>query len=697
MARYIYQGTFVDLSGNVVNSGTITVYLAGTTTLASVYAASSGGTAVNSVVSDSTGKFVFYVDTGDYNANQKFDIVLSKAGFLSKTYSDITIFPENEYVYYANASATDQSVDANDNSIADLLAEIGTSDIRTIVCKQGTYTFSTTVNWSAYTNITLKIQPGADFAIATGVTITLGCKVEAGLQKWISLVGTGVIVFGSNSIKEVYPEWWGADSAGVIDSATAIQSAINSIILSGGNIVFGTGTYDIGTTITISDQIHIKGAGDKNGTIIHWIGLAGQPMINITNNAIAASIQNLQLLGNSVNIPSDAIKLTSSGGLGRVVMKNITIGWLAGDEDTGYPQFTYGIRSNSGNKNDLHILENIFTRSCDTAAIYQGSIQNSMWGLKNIEIYGDGVCNYGLYVVADISTENVFFSNIKNSDFYFPATDDVPLDCVGKIIGKNIRSESGRRFIEGLGAFFVDITGGSWQITSNMDDHNDGKVVKTGVNVDQYLALRLFEFTRPSAPATAPYIEMVAAAEGRHITILDGIRAFRWLTGGSNGIDAVTKGVTDYNYVFLREDVTAGATRGYNSNIIGYGVSGAQWDIDRQDNIKRAIVPGIWQSIDAASDAIVIDSEMVLPYNDTAGSITLTSTPTIASGANGQICKIMNIGTQNIVLQDQGTLAGSNLRLTANTITLTPRDSIELIYLTDFGDWMQIGNVVNVL
>jgi len=94
MGRYIHQGQFTDLSGNAVSSGTITVYLAGTTTLASSYTASSGGIAVNSVTSDSTGKFVFYVDTGDYAANQYFKIVLSKSGFLSQTYDDIVIFPE---------------------------------------------------------------------------------------------------------------------------------------------------------------------------------------------------------------------------------------------------------------------------------------------------------------------------------------------------------------------------------------------------------------------------------------------------------------------------------------------------------------------------------------------------------------------------------------------------------------------------
>lgn len=94
MTRYIYQGTFVDQLGNVIPSGTITVYLAGTTTAASVYTASTGGTAVNNVTSSTTnGTFLFYVDPDDYNLTQQFKIVLSKTNFASQTVDNITIFP----------------------------------------------------------------------------------------------------------------------------------------------------------------------------------------------------------------------------------------------------------------------------------------------------------------------------------------------------------------------------------------------------------------------------------------------------------------------------------------------------------------------------------------------------------------------------------------------------------------------------
>lgn len=100
MARYKYQGTFKDGNGRVVVSGTISVYLAGTSNVASIYAAESGGSAVNSVTSDSTdGSFILWIDDTDYAANQRFKVSLSKTNFTAKTYDDIEIFPHRRTVF----------------------------------------------------------------------------------------------------------------------------------------------------------------------------------------------------------------------------------------------------------------------------------------------------------------------------------------------------------------------------------------------------------------------------------------------------------------------------------------------------------------------------------------------------------------------------------------------------------------------
>jgi len=100
MARYKYQGVCKDGNGRVIVSATITVYLAGGTTAATVYAAESGGSSVGSVTSDSTdGSFSFWVDDTEYAATQRFKISISKTDFTTKTYDDLEIFPHRSIAF----------------------------------------------------------------------------------------------------------------------------------------------------------------------------------------------------------------------------------------------------------------------------------------------------------------------------------------------------------------------------------------------------------------------------------------------------------------------------------------------------------------------------------------------------------------------------------------------------------------------
>jgi hypothetical protein len=102
-------------------------------------------------------------------------------------------------------------------------------------------------------------------------------------------------------------------------------------------------------------------------------------------------------------------------------------------------------------------------------------------------------------------------------------------------------------------------------------------------------------------------------------------------------------------------------------------------------------------TITAVGSTITPNAKVKRLDNTSGGSLTLTSTPTIPDGQDGQILKLFNSSAQNVVLQDQGTLASSNLRLTAASITLGPRDTVELMYSTTVGDWIQFTPVVAVL
>lgn len=118
-------------------------------------------------------------------------------------------------------------------------------------------------------------------------------------------------------------------------------------------------------------------------------------------------------------------------------------------------------------------------------------------------------------------------------------------------------------------------------------------------------------------------------------------------------------------------------------------------------NIRcRGEYVGTSQQITAVGNTITLPS---LVNNCTVrltadNSYTLTSAPTLANGFfEGQIVRIINEDTvDTITIQDQGTLASSNLRLSANTIALAPRDNITLIWNGTIGDWVQLSTT-NVL
>lgn len=108
----------------------------------------------------------------------------------------------------------------------------------------------------------------------------------------------------------------------------------------------------------------------------------------------------------------------------------------------------------------------------------------------------------------------------------------------------------------------------------------------------------------------------------------------------------------------------------------------------------RLAPPSSTQTLVAAT-ALLANAELVMVT--CSGSVTSTAAPTIADGLDGQVLTILNVGTGTWTITDQGTLASSNLRLTATTIAIGPRASVKLIYSATVGDWVQVGALVSVI
>jgi hypothetical protein len=176
--RRKYSATVRDRHGNIVAAASVSVFLAGTTTPASIYTTLTGATAVNGTVSDEAGRYIFYVDTFDYDVDQTFKIVCSKG-----TMTALTI--DNVYI---------EDI---------VLGEYAIAENRTV---------------------TTNVSPpkGVTYNIATGKTLTFSGSFSAGLYQVFT--GDGAVVFGAGAVKECCPAWFGTDAAAAVKARSAIAA-----------------------------------------------------------------------------------------------------------------------------------------------------------------------------------------------------------------------------------------------------------------------------------------------------------------------------------------------------------------------------------------------------------------------------------------------------------------------------------------
>jgi hypothetical protein len=117
----------------------------------------------------------------------------------------------------------------------------------------------------------LKIVNGGGIKVNKGFELRVSGDFEAGLFKLFD--GEGVVKFDNASIKEAYPQWWGAYADGTHPTETtkAIQSAVNSY----GNVYVPKGTYVITSAIQLKSGSKIRGGGQKVNTQITTVECSG--------------------------------------------------------------------------------------------------------------------------------------------------------------------------------------------------------------------------------------------------------------------------------------------------------------------------------------------------------------------------------------------------------------------------------------
>lgn len=173
--RLKYTGLARSEGGAVLASATVAVYLAGTTTPADVYEASSGGTSVNEVTTDSNGRWTFYADTTDYAFTQEYKVVVTKDGYSSITLDNIfnLRLPTNAVGVLTNDGSGNYTWSAS--SLIDPSTLLTSVDLSSVTISGGTA--SRMAEWDGSGNLTSSdtATTGTGAPVkATGPTITLG-------------------------------------------------------------------------------------------------------------------------------------------------------------------------------------------------------------------------------------------------------------------------------------------------------------------------------------------------------------------------------------------------------------------------------------------------------------------------------------------------------------------------------------------
>jgi hypothetical protein len=132
----------------------------------------------------------------------------------------------------------------------------------------------------------LRLLAGAVFAVATGVTLTINGLIDAPRNQQI-FSGPGSVV----GLREVYPEWWGAQPGNSgFDSQPALAAAHScikgSLASDGGRptIWLGAGVYYLGATWVVQPTANCQLQVIGDGTLFGGTRLA--PLAGLTTGAV---------------------------------------------------------------------------------------------------------------------------------------------------------------------------------------------------------------------------------------------------------------------------------------------------------------------------------------------------------------------------------------------------------------------------
>ena len=242
---------------------------------------------------------------------------------------------------------------------------------------------SLSANLSIPSYVTLAPDPGAVITIPSGVTLTINGPFQAGLYQVFSYTGTGQgpqanntgswpLIFSKTSVKELYPQWWGAVGDDTHADWLPCQQMCDCSIASGDLPMFCPGTFKLSDTLKVGYGTSavktglFAGAGGSRasgpGTIFDATAFNDRPAISICA-ARDMQFKGFQVLGGNA-APATAVSGGSGGAPDPVLADWITAGCSNGQYSPycgiaidpytgskpagGYSNDAYGRGSSSG-------------------------------------------------------------------------------------------------------------------------------------------------------------------------------------------------------------------------------------------------------------------------------------------------------------------------------------------------------------
>lgn len=501
-------------------------------------------------------------------------------------------------------------------------------------------------------------------AVSTGNPLTssstgrVNCWMEFGAYDFIvSGGGTTTTAFTSQvAPTEAIGQIRYADEFQYASSTGGIQEAVSDLPTAGGVVVLSGGaTYTTSATISLANDVHIRGAG-IGATIVK--GAAGTTHHIFTASSVSrVSFSGITIDGNETN-------RTLGHGISLTGTTDIRI------TDCAFQNIDQsGVRLENSTTARTWISNCYFTNCNVNNGSGDAAIQGHGSPASHSYVWVES--NYvAAYKNAGIRFDTMTHGWIRNNRVLGPfgAGDEgivVGYCTQGEISGNEVSDNNGSGILYGTGTL---TTSRAIRIVDNVCyDNNNGIKVEWQVNSALINGLIIRGNACYQSARTQNY--------GILFSVVGGVT----LPTASNAI--------------VSNNVIGGNGTG------GIGTSGSAVPLDSILRIHNVPEEAFQQVLAAATDTILARSLRVELVTSGVVSLTMTSAPTIANGWSGQILELINndpTGADTITLQDQGTLPSSNLRLGAATRVLGVRDTIVLRYDATVGDWVELAfnNVV---